>query len=188
MTALGNQISKNVVDTMNTSDNPSIDKEEGTKKRSHSCRAKAIEEDEEHSRRKRQKLRNNCCRDKSQMQVKRKVREVSISEDDQMFCQNDGNEVGFLSLPSKNEMDIKIRELHGSLQDSSDEEPPFKDYNKVLKDTGKKSGPINKKLSELINTLWQQKDPLDKLQDEMGISDPPQNCQKLAIKYCNEEI
>ena len=78
MTALGNQISKNVIDTMNTSDNPSIDKEEGTKKRSHSCRAKAIEEDEEHSRRKRQKLRNNCCRDKSQMQVKRKVREVSV--------------------------------------------------------------------------------------------------------------
>ena len=58
----------------------------------------------------------------------------------------------------------------------------------MLKDTGKKSGPINKKLSELINTLWQQKDPLDKLQDEMGTSDPPQNCQKLAIKYCNEEI
>ena len=115
MTALGNQISKNVIDTMNTSDNPSIDTEEGTKKRSHSCRAKAIEEDEEHSGRKRQKLRNNCCRDKSQMQVKRKVREVSISEDDQMFCQNDGNEVGFLSLPFKNEMDIKIRELHGSL-------------------------------------------------------------------------
>ena len=48
------------------------------------------------------------------MQDKRKVREVSISEDDQMFSQNDGNEVGYLSLPSKNEMDIKIRELHGS--------------------------------------------------------------------------
>ena len=50
-------------------------------------------------------------------------------------------------------MDRKIRELHGSLQDSSNEELPFKDYTKVLKDTGKKSGPINK-LSELINTLW----------------------------------
>ena len=62
------------------------------------------------------------------MQDKRKVREVSISEDDQMFCQNDGNEVGYLSLPSKNEMDRKIRELHGSLQDSSDEEPPFKEH------------------------------------------------------------
>ena len=31
----------------------------------------------------------------------------------------------------------RIRELHGLLQDSSDEEPPFKDYTKVLKDTGK---------------------------------------------------
>ena len=51
-------------------------------------------------------------------------------------------------------MDRKIRELHGSLHDSSDEEPPFKDYNKLLKDTGKKSWPVNKKLSELINTLW----------------------------------
>ena len=30
-------------------------------------------------------------------------------------------------------MDRKIRELHGSLQDSNDEEPPFKDYTKVLK-------------------------------------------------------
>ena len=53
MTALGNQISKNVIDAMNTSDNLRIDMEEGTKKRSHSSRAKASEEDEEHSRRKR---------------------------------------------------------------------------------------------------------------------------------------
>ena len=77
----------------------------------------------------------------------------------------------------------KIRELHSSLQDSSDEEPLFKDCTKVLKDAGKKSGLINKKLSELINTLWQQKDPLDKLKDEMSTYDLPQNCQKLAIKY-----
>ena len=186
MTTLDNQISKNVIDAMNTSDNPRIDKEEGTKKRSHSSRAKASEEDEEYSRRKRQKLRNNSCRDKSQIQEKRKVREVNSSEsseDDQNSCQNDGNEVGL-----ENEMDRKIRELHSSLQDSSNEEPPFKDYTKVFKDTGKKSGLVNKKLSELINTLWQQKEPLDKLKDEMGTYDPPQNCQKLAIKYCNEEI
>ena len=32
-----------------------------------------------------------------------------------------------LSLPSENEMDIKIRELHGSIQDFSDEVPPLKD-------------------------------------------------------------
>ena len=50
-------------------------------------------------------------------------------------------------------MDRKIRELHGSCQDSSDEEPPFKDYTKVLKDAGKKCGPMNIKLSQLINTL-----------------------------------
>ena len=175
MTTLRNQISKNVIDAMNTSDNPRIDKEEGTKKRSHSSRAKASEEDEEHSRRKRQKLRNNSCRDKSQIQEKRKVREVNSSEsseDDQNSCQNDGNEVGL-----ENEMDRKIRELHSSLQDSSNEEPPFKDYTKVFKDTGKKSGLVNKKLSELINTLWQQKEPLDKLKDEMGTYDPlPKTC------------
>ena len=121
------------------------------------------------------KLRNNSCRDKSQIQEKRKVREVNSSEsseDDQNSCQNDGNEVGL-----ENEMDRKIRELHSSLQDSSDEEPPFKDYTKVLKDTDKKSGPVNKKLSELINTLWQQKEPLDKLKDEMGTYDPlPKTC------------
>ena len=91
-------------------------------------------------------------------------------------------------MSSENEMDRKLRELHGSLQDSSNEKPSFKDYTKVLKDTGKRSVPINKKLSELINTLWHQKEPLDKLKDEMGTYDPPQNCQKLAIKYCNEEI
>ena len=34
MTTLRNQISKNVIDAMNTSDNPRIDKDEGTKKRS----------------------------------------------------------------------------------------------------------------------------------------------------------
>ena len=87
-------------------------------------------------------------------------------------------------------MDRKIRKLHGSLQDSSDEEPPFKDFTQVLKGTSKKSGPINKKLSELINTLcqslWQQKELVDKPKDEIGTSDPPQHCQKLAIKYCNE--
>ena len=45
-----------------------------------------------------------------------------------------------------------------------------------------------KKLSELVNILWQQKEPLDNVKDEMCAYDPPQNCQKLAIKYCNEEI
>ena len=138
-----------------------------------------------------ERLRNSLCKDKSQIQEKSKVREVSSSEsseDDQISCQNDGNEVGYLSLPSKNEMNRKIRELHGSLQDSSNEEPPFKDYTKMLKDTDKKSGPVNKKLSELINTLWQQKEPLYKLKGTMSTYDPPKNCQKLAIKYCNEEI
>ena len=130
MTALGNQVSKNVIDAMNTSDNPRIDKEEGTGKGSHSTGAKASEENEEHSRRKRQKLRNNSCRDKSQIQEKRNVREINSSEsseDDQISCRNDDNEVDYLSLPSENETDRKIRELHGSFQDSNDEEPPFKD-------------------------------------------------------------
>ena len=102
------------------------------------------------------RLRNSLCKDKSQTQEKSKVREVSSSEsseDDQISCQNDGNEVGYL-----------------------------------LKNTGKKSGPINKKLSELINTLWQQKEPLYKLKDKRSTYDTPKNCQKLAIKYCNEEI
>ena len=85
-------------------------------------------------------------------------------------------------MPSENEMDRKIREMHGILQDSSNEEPPFKDYTKVLKDTFKKSGPINKRLSEFINTIWQQKKLLDKLKDEMGTYDSPQNCQKHATK------
>ena len=83
-------------------------------------------------------------------------------------------------------MDRKIRELHGSLQDSSDAGPPLKDYTKVLKDMSKKSGPINKKLSELINILRQQKEPLDKRKDEMGPYDPPQNRQIIAIKYCSQ--
>ena len=102
MTTLGNQISKNVIDAMNTSDNPRVDKDERTKKRSHSSRARASIEDEGHSRHKCQKLRNNSCRDKSQIREKRKVREVSSSEsseDDQISCQNDGNEVCYLSLP-----------------------------------------------------------------------------------------
>ena len=64
----------------------------------------------------------------------------------------------------------------------------FKDYTKVLKDTDKKAGPVNKNLSELINTLWQQKEPLQKLKGEMGTYDPPQNCQKRGIKYYNGEI
>ena len=54
-------------------------------------------------------------------------------------------------------MNKKIRELHGSLQDFSDEEFPFKNYTKVSKDAGRKSGPINKKLSELINIFGNKK-------------------------------
>ena len=110
MTTLNNQISKNITDAMNTADNPRIDKEEGTKKRSHSSRAKASEEDEEHSRHEHQNLRNNSCRDKSQIQEKRKVKEVSSSEsseDDKFSCSNDDNEVNYLSLPSENEMDLE---------------------------------------------------------------------------------
>ena len=64
-------------------------------------------------------------------------------------------------MPSENEMGRKIRELHGSLLDSTVEEPIFKDYTKVLTQAKRY---------------------------EMGTYDPPQNCQKLAIKYCNEEI
>ena len=77
---------------------------------------------------------------------KKKVREVNSSEsseDHQFSCRNDDNEVDYLLLPSENGMGKKIKELHGSLQDSSSEEPLFKDYTKVLKGTGKKSGPIN---------------------------------------------
>ena len=70
----------NVSDAMNISDNPRIDKKEGTKKHSHSSRAKASKEDEEHSRHTYQKLRKISCRDKSQIQEKRKVREASSSE------------------------------------------------------------------------------------------------------------
>ena len=68
---LGNQISKNVFDTMNISDNPKIDKKKGIKRRSHSSRAKASKEDEEDSRRKRQKLRDNVYRESPTCKKKR---------------------------------------------------------------------------------------------------------------------
>ena len=62
---------------MNTSDNLIIDKDEETKKRFHSFRAKTSDqdEDEEHSKRKWQKLRNNYFRDKSQLQEYRHIKE-----------------------------------------------------------------------------------------------------------------
>ena len=93
MTTLGNQICKNVIDAMNTADNPRIDKEERTKNRSQFSSAQASKGDEERNRCKRQKLRNNSCRNKSQIQEKRQVKEVNSSEsseDDQISCQNDG--------------------------------------------------------------------------------------------------
>ena len=71
MTILSNQISKNVIDAMNTSDNPRTDKQEVIKKRSYSSRVKPSEDDEPHSRHKCQKLRNNSCRDKSQIREKK---------------------------------------------------------------------------------------------------------------------
>ena len=100
MTTVGNQICSNIFDAKNTSHNLRIDKEEGTKKRSHSSRAKASEEAEEHSSCKHQKLRNSFCRNKSQIQEKRKVREISRSEssedDEQFSSRNDDNAVDSL--------------------------------------------------------------------------------------------
>ena len=78
MTPLSNQISKNVIDAMNTSDNPRNDKQDGIKKRSYSSRAKASEDDEQHRRHKCQKLGNNSCMHKSQIREK-KVKEVNSS-------------------------------------------------------------------------------------------------------------
>ena len=50
MTTLGNQIAENVIDAMNTSDNPKTDKKEDTKKCSFSSRAHASKEGEENRR------------------------------------------------------------------------------------------------------------------------------------------
>ena len=47
MTTLGGQISKNVIDAMNTSENLRNEEEERTTKRSHSSRVMASEEDQE---------------------------------------------------------------------------------------------------------------------------------------------
>ena len=78
------------------------------------------------------------------------------SKDQQFSSNNDDKEVGYLSLPSENEMHGKIRELHGSVQDSSDDEPPFNCYTKVLKDTSKTSGTI-KNLSEPLTCFSSKK-------------------------------
>ena len=66
------------------------------------------------------------------------------SKDEQTSSRNDDNEIHYLSSSSENKMGRKIRELHGSIQDSSYENPSFNDNIKVLKDTGKNSGLINK--------------------------------------------
>ena len=96
MTTLGNQIFNNIIDAMDISDNLKIDKEEVSKKCSHSSKAKASKENEKNSRRKWQKLRNNFYRGKSQIQGQRKVREVSRSgspeDDEQCSSCNDDNE------------------------------------------------------------------------------------------------
>ena len=102
MATLGNQISNNVIDAMNTSDNPRIDKEEGIKTCSHSSRAKASQEDEEESRRECQKRIINSSKNKSQIQEKRNVMEVSSSkssENEQFSNCNGDNKVNYLSLP-----------------------------------------------------------------------------------------
>ena len=88
MTTLGGQISKNVIDAMNTSENLRNEEEERTTKRSHSSRVMTSEEDQEHSRRKHQNLRNNSCINKSQIHEQRNVREEirsQSSEDEQFF-------------------------------------------------------------------------------------------------------
>lgn len=190
MNTLGNHISKNIIEAMNkSSENLRIDKEVGPSKRSHSSKAKAIDEDDNNSRRKRQRLHQSSCGDKSQTQEKRR-RRVSDSEssDDgeqppEYHLADDG-----VSIPSENEMNDKIRALHDDLEDTDDEEVLFKDYTKVLKDTGKTSEPVKDNLANLINTLWHQKDPLDKLKEEMAQYEMPKNCQNIKVKECNDEI
>ena len=194
MTSLGTQISTNIIEAINNSENLRIGKEEVARKRPHSSRAKANEEDEVPTeRRKRQKIGSSSSRDKSHIQEQRKVRQAKEVRNDDMSSEDDESEYydndDIVSIPSEDDMNKKMKELHGSLHQSDDEEEPlFKDYTKVLTDTGNKGRPLNKKLSELINTLWQQKEPLDKLKGEIGIYDPPQNCKCLVVKHCNEEI
>lgn len=59
---------------------------------------------------------------------------------------------------------------------------------KFLKKTVKTSEPVNNRLVNIINTLWQQKVPLYKLKYEIAKFDPPRNCNKLATKLCNKEL
>ena len=127
ISTLGTHISNNIIEAINTSENQRIDKEEVAKKRAHSSRAKANEEEEEHtSRRKRQKLGTVSCRDKSQIQEQRKVRnEVSkrkedllsevSSEDEHSYSQNGDRDDDCISIPSEEDMAGKMKELHSSL-------------------------------------------------------------------------
>ena len=73
-----------------------------------------------------------------------KLSSSESSKDEQTSSRNDDNEIHYLSSSSENKMGRKIRELHGSIQDSGYENPSFNDNIKVLKDTGKNSGLINK--------------------------------------------
>ena len=54
-------------------------------------------------------------------------------------------------------------------------------YTKVLKET-EKSIPVNNKLGNLINTLQQEMEPLDKLKDKSGKYGTPKTCNMPAAK------
>ena len=125
ITTLGSNISADIKNGLNNPDNLRIDKRVGeSKKPTNFFGTKISEEDDKpNNRRKRKKLSKTSSRDKSQTQRVQRMWVSASSEDDIISSATDTRDVDYVLLPSENEMDGNIEELHSALQwDDKDED------------------------------------------------------------------
>ena len=89
-------------------------------------------------------------------------------------------------------MNNKLRELineSSNNEDSSGEEDEaLKSFSKMIDTKEMVSAPIENKLAEIVNQLWQQPLPLEKMKDNTPQYNRPENCQSLIVKKFNPEV
>ena len=117
-TQLGYKIFINIINSLNNPDNLRIDKRvEESKKRTNLAESKASKKyDKPNNRLNWKKLFKTSSRDKSQRQEVQRMGVIASWQDDVTSSATDNRDDDYVSLPSENEMNRNIKELHRVLK------------------------------------------------------------------------
>ena len=73
-------------------------------------------------------------------------------------------------------------------ENSAEEEESLDSLSKLLADTDDTSSPIAEKIALVVNQLYKQALPLDKMKGKMADYNRPDNCSTMVVKKCNKEL